>query len=689
MNLKQKLESIILENIADESFGVGELAEQAGMSRSTLLRKLQKESELSAGQLIRKVRLEKAKELIIAGEPTISEVSYQVGFNSTSYFIKCFKEEFGTSPGEFQKQDFVTETSTREQDTVTIAETVAEADKKTNQFHLKWIWYLLLIFISVMAWWRFFAPDIKHEEKEKSVAVLPFKNDSRDSSNVYIVNGLMDAILNNLQKLKDLRVISRTTVEKYRYTNKAISEIAEELGVSYFVEGSGQKIGDRILLNVQLIDGKNDRQIWSEAYEKDLVDIFQMQRDIAKIIAKQVNVRITPEEQKRLEEIPTQDMVAYDYFLQGLNLLNNPTGEGLQASIPLFNMAIERDPEFARAYAGVAMAYYYLDIFQAEKKHIEQVHYYAEKAYLIQPKIPQSLVAKAFSYMMKQEYETAVTYLEKALEYHPNSAFVINYLANFYTNFFPNAEKYLEYSLKGIQLDPAANDSTTNSYLYLNMSNAFMQTGFFEEAIQYADRSLIYNSNNIYSMYVKAYAEFAIDKDKNRINQRLLEIYQVDTTRIDVVQELAKSYFNLNDFQNAWVYYQKLLAFRKNQNMVLFTHENIKIAWVCKQLNLPDEEAKYLKEYRQYTDKDNSIYRPLLKASYYAYINDTLNALQYFEDFSYAEDYHYWILFLPKEPYLESIRELPAFKKSMDRLEERFWVRHEKIFQRLKKENLI
>ncbi len=540
-----------------------------------------------------------------------------------------------------------------------------------------------------MVFWKIFEPEKKYQYKDKSVAVLPFKNDSRDSSNIYIVNGLMDAILNNLQKVKDLRVISRTTVEKYRHSNKTIPEIAEELGVSYFVEGSGQKIDDKILLNVQLIDATDDRQIWSEQYNRQLKDIFEIQREVSSKIAVQVKAKITPEEKMRLEETPTEDMVAYDYFLQGLNLLNNPTGEGLQASIPLFNMAIERDPEFARAYAGAAMAYYYLDIFQEEKKHVEQVNYYAEKAYLIQPKIPQSLVAKAFSYMMKQEYETAVTYLEKALEYHPNSAFVINYLANFYTNFIPNAEKYLEYSLKGIQLDPAANDSTTNSYLYLNVSNAFMQTGFFEEAIQYADRSLIYNSNNIYSMYVKAYAEFAIDEDKKRINERLLEIYQLDTTRIDVVQEIAKTYFNQNDFQNAWVYYQKLLAFRKTQNMVLFTHENLKIAWVCKHLGYPEREAQLLEDYQFFVENDQSIYKPLLEAGYFAYQNDTTQALELLERFSEAEYYQFWVLYLPNEPYLQSISSSSRFKAVMQKLESHFWTRHERIRVRLEDENLI
>jgi len=682
MDLKQKLEQIILENIADENFGVGELAAQAGMSRSTLLRKLQKEGELSAGQLIRKIRLDKAKELLNQGDPSISEVSYQVGFNSTSYFIKCFKEEFGQSPGEFQKKE------SEESEEIAL-EPIEETDQEKVKFRYKWVLYLLGLFIATMAVWLIWKPDTTNQPLDKSVAVLPFKNNSEDYSNIYVVNGLMDAVLNNLQKIRDLKVISRQSVEQYRNSEKSIKEIASDLDVSYLVEGSGQKVGDRILLNVQLIDGVNDRQIWSEVYEKDLVDIFKMQRDIAKIIARQVNAKITPAEQKRLEEVPTEDMVAYDYFLQGLELLNDPTGNGLKESVQYFNMATERDPEFARAYAAAAMAYYYMDIFQAEKKHKEQLNYYAEKAYLLQPTLPQSLVAKAFSYMVKREYETAVTYLEKALEYHPNSAFVIKYLADFYANYIPNSPKYLEYSLKGLQLDKSATDSVSMSYMYLHVSNAFLQTGFLDQALLYINRSLDYNANNIYSQYVKAYVYFAKDKDLNKVNKRLLEIYQMDTTRIDVIQELAKTYYNLRDFKNAWLYYQKLIKAREEQNLDLFIHENIKIAWTCKQLGLKKEEAKNLKEYKEFSDQDASIYHPMLEASYYAYINDTTQALQYFEEFSHAENYHYWILFLPNEPHLESIRELPAFKEDMKRLEERFWLRHEEIRERLEKEELI
>ena len=129
---------------------------------------------------------------------------------------------------------------------------------------------------------------------------MPFKNDSADSTNVYIVNGLMESILNNLQKIENLRVISRTSVEKYRTQQKTIPEIARELGVSYLVEGSGQKAGDKILLNIQLIDAKSDKHLWAEQYARETGDIFELQQEVAKKIAGEIEVIITPEEVNRI-----------------------------------------------------------------------------------------------------------------------------------------------------------------------------------------------------------------------------------------------------------------------------------------------------------------------------------------------------------------------------------------------------
>ena len=178
---------------------------------------------------------------------------------------------------------------------------------------------------------------------------------SSDSTNLYFVNGLMESSLNNLQKIKDLRVISRTSVEKYRNTNKTISEIAEELNVNYLVEGSGQRVGDQVLLNIQLIDASKDTPIWAEQYNDKVVDIFSLQNAIAKKIADAIQATVTPAEIEQIDKKPTENVLAYDYYLKGLEQFKTETKEGLEAAIPLFEKAIENDPQFALAYSKIAM----------------------------------------------------------------------------------------------------------------------------------------------------------------------------------------------------------------------------------------------------------------------------------------------------------------------------------------------
>ena len=142
-----------------------------------------------------------------------------------------------------------------------------------------------------------------------------------------------------------------------------------------------------------------------------------------------------------------------------------------------------------------------------------------------------------------KEYRLALPHLEKALEYNPNSSAVVNMLSNLYANYIPNTSKYLTYALKGIQLDIAANDSITKSYIYLNLSNALIQNGFIEEAYEYIDMSLNYDQNNYFAPYVKAFILYARNKDIEQTKALLIKELKKDTTRLDILQEVAKLHY--------------------------------------------------------------------------------------------------------------------------------------------------
>jgi len=198
------------------------------------------------------------------------------------------------------------------------------------------------------------------EKSEKSIAILPFINDSPDEENTYFINGIMEEVLNNLQKIKDLRVISRTSVEQYRNQRKPISEIAEELDVNYIVEGSGQKYGNAFRLRTQLIMADRETHLWGESYQQkinDAEDIFNIQIQIAESIAAELKAIVTPEEKQLIEKIPTANLTAYDAYLKGKFYTYQTAPDSMDTAMQYFEQAKERDPEFALPYTGISFVW--------------------------------------------------------------------------------------------------------------------------------------------------------------------------------------------------------------------------------------------------------------------------------------------------------------------------------------------
>ena len=673
-----QLTRVVEENLSDENFGVSELAEAINMSRSNLLRKLKKSTGLSVSLFIRKVRLKRAMEFLIDSSQNVTEVSYAVGFSSTSYFIKCFREEYGFPPGEASKR-------------WQPEQPISEVEDKPVHEKSKPAWGIALVtaLILVIAYFVFKPSSKSSIQLEKSIAVLPFKNDSGDSTNVYLINGLLESTLNNLQKIKALRVVSRTSSEKYRNTSKSIPEIAKELNVSYFVEGSGQKIGNEILLNIQLIEAGTDKHLWAKQYSRQLTSIFELQEEIAISIAAEIQAIITPQEQNLIQKKPTKNLEAYDYFLKGQNEYGRATNEGYHEAIEFFNKALDLDPEFARAHAGIAICYYYLDMFKEEKQYLAEINSHSDKALLYDPKLDEALMSKALYYMYNEEYMQAAPYLEKALEYNPNSAPVINMLSDFYTNYSPNTEKYLEYALKGVQLNVAAYDSATTSYFYLNLSNALIQTGFVEEALKYVDVSLDYNPTNPFSKYVKAYMRYAQNHDWDETRRLVIKEWEKDTTRLDILQDVAKAYYYKEDYDSAYYYYKKFIAQREASQLNIYRHQNGTIAMVFEKMGFKKEAEKYFADYKDFAEHDQSIYKDLNLSVYYAHFGDFEKALALLESFSEEDNYMYWVVLFPDDPLTDKIKDLPEYKRLTKKIEAKFWENHERIKAKLIQKGLI
>jgi TolB-like protein/class 3 adenylate cyclase/Tfp pilus assembly protein PilF len=270
---------------------------------------------------------------------------------------------------------------------------------------------------------------------EKSIAVLPFENRSHDPDNAYFADGIQDEILTRLSKIADLKVISRTSTQHYKSAPENLPEIAKQLGVAHIVEGSVQKSGDSVRVNVQLIKAANDSHLWADTFDRKLTDIFFVESDVAKAIADQLRAKLTGREEQVIAAKPTDNTEAYDAYLRGLayNLKTLSTPANSLAAQKYLREAVRLDPKFALAWALLSTvdALGYLTVtLQPTVALREEARQAAETAITLQPNLGEAVVAEGYyHYACLKEYDTAVRYFEQARQFLPNSSQIPESLA--------------------------------------------------------------------------------------------------------------------------------------------------------------------------------------------------------------------------------------------------------------------
>jgi len=188
----------------------------------------------------------------------------------------------------------------------------------------------------------------------RSLLVLPLENLSRDPEQEYFADGLTEALITNLAKIRALRVVSRTTAMHYQGVHRPLPEIAKELGVDVIVEGTVQRSGERVCISAQLIQASTDTHLWAQSYGRDLRDVLALQSEVARAVANEIQVKLTPQEQVELTQSRRVDPNAYEAYLKGRYHWNKRSLEGMSKGLAYFQQAIERDPQYAAAYAGLA-----------------------------------------------------------------------------------------------------------------------------------------------------------------------------------------------------------------------------------------------------------------------------------------------------------------------------------------------
>jgi TolB-like protein/Tfp pilus assembly protein PilF len=258
----------------------------------------------------------------------------------------------------------------------------------------------------------------------KSIAVLPFENLSEEKGNAYFADGIQDEILARLSNIADLKVISRTSTQKYKSAPDNLREIAKQLGVANILEGSVQKSANQVRVNVQLINALNDAHLWSDIYDRKLTDIFVVESDIAKTIADTLQAKLTGAEKQMISGRPTSDTAAYELYLKGRSLWGKRGGDNLRQAIAFYDQAIARDPSYAPAYAGLAEVYLNLPFYTATapREAFPKAKAAALKALQLDEKLAEAHAALARVLFRELDMAGSIAEFQRAIALNPNYA---------------------------------------------------------------------------------------------------------------------------------------------------------------------------------------------------------------------------------------------------------------------------
>jgi len=304
----------------------------------------------------------------------------------------------------------------------------------------------------------------------KSIAVLPFDNLSRDPDNAYFCEGVQDEILTRLAKVADLKVISRTSTQHFKSTPDNLPQIAKQLGVAHILEGSVQKASDQVRVNVQLINALTDAHLWADTYDRKLTDIFAVESDIAKTIAETLQARLSGSEKSLIAKTPTVNPGAYELYLKGRFFWNKRTGDDLRKSIDYLKQAIAKDPGYALAYAALADSYGILRFYggASPDESIVPAAAAANKALELDDSLAEAHASLGLIATEELELHRGVSELERAVQLNPNYATAHHWLSLALTALGQSDRSVAELK-RALELDPLSmviNADLSIGYLY-------------------------------------------------------------------------------------------------------------------------------------------------------------------------------------------------------------------------------
>ena len=367
----------------------------------------------------------------------------------------------------------------------------------------------------------FLLPGVSARKIDKSIAVLPFQNLSDEKENAYFADGIQDDVLTNLSKIGDLKVISRTSVMPYRGKASNVREIGRALGVATILEGSVRRVGNRVRVNVQLIDASNDEHLWAEDYDRDLTDVFAIQTDLAQKIAHELQAKLSPAEQAQIERRPTQNGEAYLAFVQAHDLFTRPDRfrADTEKAEQLFEQATRLDPDFAEAFAGLAWAHDWMyHTFDPTPARKEKARAAAMEALRSQPNLAEAHLAMGFYYYYcERDYQNALNEFAIAKLSLPNSAEVYMAIGSI-------ERRQGKWTQSTANFEKAASLSPKDAFILVNLADNYRANKDFETADKIFDRAIEAAPNALSARAEKAMLAFDWKGDLTKMQKDLADM---------------------------------------------------------------------------------------------------------------------------------------------------------------------
>jgi TolB-like protein/class 3 adenylate cyclase/Tfp pilus assembly protein PilF len=389
----------------------------------------------------------------------------------------------------------------------------------------KWAMIGAVVALIVMGFllWEKRTPTIS-AAPDKSIAVLPFENLSSDKENAYFTDGVQDEILTDLAKIAELKVISRTSVMQYKTgAPRNLREIGQQLAVAHLVEGSVQRAANKVRVNAQLIDARNDAHLWAQTYDRDLADVFAIQSEIAKAIADQLQAKLSPNEKKAIEQPPTTDLAAFDLYSRAKSLLltagfSATQDPDLRKAIELLDEAVKRDPSFFDAYCQLAYAHETLyAVFGTDHTpaRLALAEAALQAATRLRPDAGETHLARAqFLYHGRRDYAGALAEVESARKTLPNDPRLFE-LTGYILRRRGQQEEGLRKLERAVELDPR------NLFTLQQIAISYQNLGRYAESIAALDRALAIVPDNVETRANRALYELYWKGDTQPLHQTI------------------------------------------------------------------------------------------------------------------------------------------------------------------------